>query len=220
VPSLEIDMWQGRGDCAAAGTQVESAPASGSGYSLVEVLVALALLGTTAAIAIPETMQAADAWRTRGAAFFMASRVALTRMQALQRHANVGLRFTAEDTGHAMRPYADGNGNGVRAADIASGIDRPILPPERLDQLFPGARFGFVEGATLIDHTPVAPDADPIRFGTTDMLTFSPLGSGTPGTVYIRGRGRAQYAVVVLGATGRSRVLRFDVAARQWSAVE
>jgi prepilin-type N-terminal cleavage/methylation domain-containing protein len=221
MPSREIEMCHGRGDRdAAAGMQLESAPASGSGYSLVEVLVALVLLGTTAAIAIPETMQAADAWRTRGAAFFMASRVALTRMQALQRQANVGLRFAVEDTGFAMRPYADGNGNGVRGADIAAGIDQPILPAERLDQLFPGAQFGFIEGATLIDGTPVAPGADPIRFGATGMLVFSPLGSSTPGSVYIRGRGRAQYAVVVLGATGRSRVLRFDFAARQWSAVE
>jgi type II secretory pathway pseudopilin PulG len=217
----EMEMCQAKGGGAAVVVaQAEGAHASGAGYSLADLLVALALLGTTAAVAIPETLQAADAWRTRGAAFFMGSRVALTRMQALQRQANVGLRFTVEDTGYAMRPYADGNGNGVRAVDITSGIDQPILPPERLDQLFPGTRFGFIDGATLIDGTPVAPGTDPIRFGVTGMLTFSPLGSSTPGSVYIRGRGRAQYAVVVLGATGRSRVLRFDVAARQWSTIE
>jgi prepilin-type N-terminal cleavage/methylation domain-containing protein len=191
-----------------------------NGYSLPEVLVVIAVVGIVSAVSIPRTMEAVDGSRVRGAAYFVASRIALTRMQAVHRQANVALRFVAEEGGYEMRSYADGNRNGVRTVEIAAGVDPPILSAERLDQLFPGARFGFIEGATLVDGTPVAIDADPIRVGTSNMLAFSPMGTCTPGTVYIRGRGRTQYAVVVLGATGRSRVLRFDVGVGSWRDVQ
>jgi hypothetical protein len=148
----------------------------------------------------------------------MAGRFGLTRTQAVHRNANVGLRFRAEEGHVGMRTYADGNGNGVRSAEIASGVDPLLRDADRLDHLFPGTRFGFIEGATLIDGTPVGLDEDPIRFGPTDMLTFTPAGSATPGTVYLRGKGRVQFAVVVLGATGRTRITRFEPVSRTWGA--
>jgi type II secretory pathway pseudopilin PulG len=210
IDATAAPVWHGR----------RTLVAGHSGYSLPAVMVVLAIVGATAAMAIPETLNAVDAWHARGAAFFVASRVALTRMQAVHRQTNVALQFVADDLGHVMRPFADANGNGVRTAEIAAGVDHPILPPERLDHLFPGARFGFIEGARLIDGAPAGPGSDAIRLGASDLLSFSPMGSCTPGTLYIRGRTQVQYAVVVLGATGRSRVLRFDAAARRWNTVE
>jgi hypothetical protein len=47
-------------------------------------------------------------------------------------------------------------------------------------------------------------------------LSFGPSGGATSGTLYVRGAGAQQYAVRILGATGRSRVLRFDFLARRW----
>jgi prepilin-type N-terminal cleavage/methylation domain-containing protein len=187
------------------------------GYTLPELLVTLMLAATIMAIAVPAVNGSLDAWRTRGAAFFMASRFVLTRVQAVHRHANVGLRFSDEGDGFSMRAYADGNDNGVRSAEIASGVDPPIRDADRLDHLFPGTRFGFIEGATLIDGTDAGPSADPIRFGSTDTVTFSPAGTATSGTVYVRGRGEVQYAVIVLGATGRTRIARFDPVTRRWT---
>src|SRR4029077_20855903 len=118
----------------------------------------------------------------------------------------------------AMRVYADANRNGLRTAEIRSGVDPPLGPADRLDELFPGVTLGFVAGARLIDGTAVAPGDDPVRLGTTNTVVFSPLGTATSGTVYLRGRGEWQYAVVVLGATGRSRVLQYSVRTRTWSA--
>jgi Tfp pilus assembly protein FimT len=190
-----------------------------AGITLSELVVTASLIVTMAAVAIPTMMSGLDHWRVRGAASFMASRFALTRMEAVHHNANVGLRFEVEDSAFRMRPYADGNNNGVRAADIRSGVDAPVLPAARLDQLFPGVQFGFISGATLIDGTSASPGDDPIRFGVTDMCTFSPLGTSTPGTVYLRDRhGTWQFAVVVLGATGRTRILQFDRSSRRWIA--
>ena len=186
------------------------------GYSLLELLVTMALAGCVAAMALPRVDGALDTWRARGAAFFVAARVGLTRVQAVHRGANVALRFEAEDGTFRLRAYADGNDNGVRSTDIAAGFDVPLAEADRIDHLFSGVRFGFVPGARLIDGTPVAPGDDPIRLGSARMVACTPAGTATSGTIYVRGRRASQFAVVVLGASGRTRVTRFDVATGQW----
>jgi Tfp pilus assembly protein FimT len=190
-----------------------------SGHTLVELLIVTALVGVVAAMSLPRIRAGLDGAKTRTAVFYVSSRFALARTLAAQRNANVAFRFEPEDTGFRVRAIVDTNGNGVLSAEIRSGIDVPILPDERLDHLFSGVQYGFVSGAQLIDGTSVSPGDDPIRFGRSDMLTFSPSGTATSGTVYIRSRRAAwQYAVTVLGATGRTRIARFDQASRRWIA--
>jgi hypothetical protein len=46
-------------------------------------------------------------------------------------------------------------------------------------------------------------------------LSTAPNGSATGGTLYIHGRKR-QYAVRVLGATGRVRLFLYEMGARRW----
>ncbi len=48
------------------------------------------------------------------------------------------------------------------------------------------------------------------------MAVFSALGTSTPGSLYIRGRRDAQYAVRLFGQTGKIRVLKFDQKTRLW----
>ena len=57
-----------------------------------------------------------------------------------------------------------------------------------------------------------------MRIGRSRILTFTPIGTATSGTLYLRGRGSIQFAVRVLGATGRTRVLRYDARLRKWVA--
>lgn len=188
------------------------------GVSLIEMLIVLLMIATVLAIAVPQLDRVVQHWRTQGAAFFASSRVALTRVRAVQRNANVGLRFVAAGSAYSMRTYADGNRNGLRTAEIATGIDPAVGAADRLDELFPGVDFGFIPGARLIDGTPAAPGDDPIRLGSSNMLVFSPLGTATSGTLYLRGGTSWQYAVVILGATGRTRVLWYDPSISAWSA--
>ena len=95
--------------------------------------------------------------------------------------------------------FIDGNGNGVLTADIHRGIDRQIDPSVRLSQQFPGVDIGLAPGATV---------DDPLHIGRTTILTFSPLGTATSGTIYVLGGDGTQWGVRVLGVTGRTRVLR------------
>jgi hypothetical protein len=51
------------------------------------------------------------------------------------------------------------------------------------------------------------------------MVSFSALGTSSSGTLYVKSRGGAQYAVRVVGATARVRIFRFDSRARKWQLV-
>jgi hypothetical protein len=56
---------------------------------------------------------------------------------------------------------------------------------------------------------------DGVRIGTAGILSMISDGTATSGTLYIRGR-RRQYAVRVLGVTGRTRVLQYSPGDRSW----
>jgi hypothetical protein len=112
--------------------------------------------------------------------------------------------------------YEDGNGNGVLSRDIQRGTDPEVRRGEQLPDQFPGVDFGAVPGLPAVDPSGTAPGTDPIKLGSSDMVSFSPLGTSTSGSLYVRGRKNAQYAVRIYGETGKTRVLRFDGRNRVW----
>lgn len=178
------------------------------GYTLVELLFAMSLAGVISAIAIPQTLVTLDSMRTAAAARYLASRVMLARALAVQRTAAVALRFDTDSRGFRFAAFQDGNHNGVRSADIDANVDRQIEPPVRLPDQFPGVDFGLtLEGQST----------NPIQLGGTTLLTFTPEGTATSGSLYVRGRKGVQYAVRVLGATGRARVQRYDERQHAWT---
>jgi hypothetical protein len=156
-----------------------------------------------------------DEHRTGAAARYLASRCRLARMEAVRRSAAVALRFQHDGGVVRYATVIDGNHNGVRTVEITRGVDRLLTEYERIDGLFPGVSFGFVNEAVPIGSD--APDGDPLQIGRSEIVTFAPDGGATSGTLYLRGRSSVQFAVRVLGLTGRTRVLRFDVRTRSWS---
>jgi hypothetical protein len=100
----------------------------------------------------------------------------------------------------------DGNANGVRAQEIASGIDREVRTPVRLEDLFPGVAIALPPGA----------EGAALQLGGTDLLSFTPSGTSTSGSIHLLGRDGSQFAVRVLGVTGRVRLLRFDPGTGAW----
>jgi hypothetical protein len=111
--------------------------------------------------------------------------------------------------------YADGNRNGVRSADIDGGIDRPIRTAERVEQQCPGVTFALDDLARSVDGESPA-EASAIQLGRSRMVSFSPFGTSSSGTVYLRGRGHRQFAVRVLGPTGRIRTLEYNFSTASW----
>jgi hypothetical protein len=102
----------------------------------------------------------------------------------------------------------------VRASDIASGLDPEIAQAELIGGLFPGVEFGLHHGVPDVDGCR-ATGRDGLRIGSSRILTLGPDGTATSGTLYVRGR-RGQYAIRILGITGRTRVLRFHPGTMEW----
>jgi hypothetical protein len=57
---------------------------------------------------------------------------------------------------------------------------------------------------------------DPIRIGSSKLLSFTPLGTATSGSIYVRGRDGSQFFIRVLGVTGRVRVQRYVPRTGAW----
>jgi hypothetical protein len=157
-----------------------------------------------------------DDARVAGAARYMSSRLADARMDAIVRAKEVAVRFTAANGGYTYSVYLDGNDNGVLTRDIQRGVDRVLRGPEALADNFRDVVFGTQPGLPPIDAGDTAPGNDPIRLGAGNSVSFSTLGSATPGTIYITGPSRAQFAVRVFGATGKIRAYRFNRRTGKW----
>ena len=177
------------------------------GYTLIEVVFAAGLVAVLAAAAIPQLTAGVERSRTVGAARYLVSRLALARAQAVARSSNVALLFSAADGTFIVGTYVDNNADGVRTRDIAAGIDTPIDVPVRLSNLFPHVALFLNDPAVTS------------TFDSSALMSFSPLGTASSRTLYLRGADRSEYAVRVLGATGRTRVLRLVASSGAWVEV-
>jgi type II secretory pathway pseudopilin PulG len=184
---------------------------------VLELLLAVALIGTLVGIGIPLTTTGLDEVRTAMAARYLAGRIMQARLDALRRSTAVALRFEAAADDYSFAVYADGNSNGVRTTEMADGTDCALSPPDRLGGHFAMVRFGLAAGVPDLDGVRQGFDDDGVRIGSARILTLSPDGTATSGTLYIRGR-RGQYAVRVLGATARTRVFQYHMGAGTWIA--
>jgi hypothetical protein len=172
------------------------------------LLFVVAVIGVLAAMAIPQFLVGVDRSRAVAAARYVTQQCGAARVQAIVRSATVALRFRPHEDDYLMQMFIDRNHNGVRTADIDANIDLPLGMPELLGSNFPGVRIGIVPGLPIGN--------DPVRLGASGLLSFTPVGTATSGSVYIAGKDGTQFAVRVLGVTARTRLERFDPRKRAW----
>jgi len=179
------------------------------GFSVLEALVAVGLLLLLLALVAPSLRAASSDAHLVGAAEIFTGEFRKARSMAVRLGVQTALRFEQEEDGMYLSTYVDGNHNGVLAGDIRRGIDRRVSGPTRLAAFTSGVRVA------INPDVPAPPPErgtldprDPIRFGRGDMVSFSPLGTATPGTLYLAVAG-AQAAVRVNGETARVRCLLY-----------
>jgi len=170
------------------------------------------VIATLSGMAMPPALRFLDDYRAAAAARYVASRLQAARMEAVRRSTNVAVRFT--DTGE-FATFVDGNGNGVLSIDIRDGVDPRIGAVERIDTNFSGIQFGTLGGLPPVDSGGTPPGADPIHLGAGSLASFTPAGTSSSGSIYLRG-GTCQLVVRIYGDTGRTRILRFEARVRQW----
>ncbi len=125
----------------------------------------------------------------------------LARAQAVARGAVVALRFTGTPEAAVLTVAVDGNRNGVRAVDLTAGIDTAEAMRTELGSAFHGVRIEPVTDEGV-------------------LFSFTPIGTSSSGTFVVTGRDGSRFAVRVLGATGRARVLRYLPRSDAWTDVE
>ena len=180
---------------------------SAHGYTVLDVVFAAAVLTVLMAVSIPQTLTVVNRSRGLAAARYLAARIALARAQAVGRSTTIALRFLEVADGIRISTIQDGNRNGVRSRDIELLVDRPIDEPVALSDLFPGVEIGF---------TPQVQGENAVQLGGTNLLSFTPHGTATSGSLYLRGPDGTQWVVRVLGVTARSRILRYVPSTREW----
>ncbi len=186
---------------------------AGGGFSLTEAALVLALLGMMLAVSTPALFAALSRARVAAAARELEQEMARLRAVAVATRRTQALRLAWSGGGYSFAFYADGDGDGIRADDIAAGRDPLTGGPRDLPSRYEGVDFGLLDAA--IPEVPpgggaLAPHADPVRFGRSDTVSFTPRGTATPGTIYVSDGRSAVVAVVVFGGTGRIRMLAFD----------
>jgi len=192
---------------------------SRQGFTLTELVVTLSLFSLALTLGVPLLWRSSAKLRLDLAAAELTSVLRKARTAAVARGANVAVKFRPQPEGRATYTlYQDMDGDGVRNRDIDRGIDLPLGPPQTLEHLGRGIRFGFPDQPDLIDPSGerIRHRGDPIRFNRSDLASFGPLGTATPGSLYLTDA-RGDFLVVrVLGRTGKVRTLTWDPPSRSW----
>jgi Tfp pilus assembly protein FimT len=168
----------------------------------------LGLAAVVSAAAVPQTLVTIERSRARAAARYLSSRMAVARAQAVAQGAIVALRFDTTAAGITFTSFIDGNRNGVLTHDIASGVDRQTAAPARLGDL-----FAHVAIALAVPGS----GTNPVQLsGGSMLLSFTPVGTATGGSVYVRGSDGSQFAIRILGPTARTRLQEYDENRHVW----
>ena len=189
------------------------------GLTLIELLIVLAILGMIVSVGVPQFLTFQRRNAVRNAAAELRAIFNNTRMRAIARGRNSGVKFIKNADGTwAYALYDDGDGDGVRNDDITSGVDRCIQQPRRVLQSLERRAFVGLPPYKLVDPDgdPLPPTKSPVNFNNSTICSFSPIGESTPGTIYVTDSIEDVYAIRVYGTSGRVRVLRWKGAKAKW----
>lgn len=191
-----------------------------NGFSLAEIIVVLSILALFAAVGVPPLLDLSSDLRLHLAAQELGGTLRLARSEAARNGMNVAVKFRPVPSGGATYTlYRDGDGDGVLNRDIDTGVDPAFSRPRPLQYLGRQMRFGFPPGRKVRD--PGSPRQwlsvqDPIRFNSSDLASFGPLGTSTPGSVYLTDGKRRLMAVRLTSRTGKPRILVYDFEEEVW----
>ncbi len=190
------------------------------GTSLAELSAVLVILAALFLVSIPALSEILAEESLGTAAREVAAILHAARARAVFQGAEVGVKWVANAGDLVLSVYQDGNGNGVTTADIKKGLDKLVAGPYWLGSRYQGVNFSFVPGMDGADPggAPLGDLTDPVRFGRSNICSFSPLGHSSPGTVYLSNRKQRQAAVRVTPSNAKIQIWTWHGKKLKWIA--
>lgn len=171
---------------------------SNDGFSIVEMVVAIAIISIIAGIAVPYTMGWRTAQKVNAAAIAVATELNEAKMLAISRNANTIVAF--DPSTKTIKTYLDVNADGIDISDLIRSMS---LSEVAGDIIFGYNQGAGIEGATISQAVKMGNTSNPIR------VTFVPNGQAINiGAIYListgdlGGRNDRQRAVAI-SKTGR-----------------
>jgi prepilin-type N-terminal cleavage/methylation domain-containing protein len=164
-----------------------------SGFTLVDLMVVIAVIGILLAIAVPNFLSWQPNMRLRSAARDIFSVMSRAKIEAIKRHANVTIRFNAQgDVNYPPNTFImflDNVGAGGTANDEIQNGTEPILLA--LTALPANVQYGTADLNGDGDFTDPGEvnDVDGVTFGNDHVLVFNsrgiPINTFLPSALYM-----------------------------------
>jgi type IV fimbrial biogenesis protein FimU len=140
------------------------------GFSLVELLVVVAVMMALSAIAVPSFMQSIRIYRLNFAATSLQNMVEVTRFSAIRRNTQISLRQTTSN-GRTLF-YVDLNGTGAY-----TNTDPTYILPADMQLAPTGAPAA---STTNLANAQALSSSGCIGFDSSGVVNYATCGSGTP----------------------------------------
>lgn len=172
-----------------------------SGFTLVEIIVVLAIVGILMSIGIPQLLLTLPNIRLRAAVRDLYSQMQFTKMSAIKQNRDWVIVFSQANNQCLVCSHKGADGS------WAQSTDNTIVATLDLAAYGSGIGFGHGPATASVPGGPLP--ADDISY-SNNVLTFNPRGTSTSGYVYLDNRDRlSAYAVGTL-ASGAVKILNWS----------
>lgn len=177
------------------------------GISLLEVMVSFLVVSLLVAVSLGAFSRIRERNYADSILRKMEALVAETRALSIIKKTNIGILFESIDGKIFVEIYEDMDWDGVNRKDIEKGIDKMISKKILLNM--DNSKIEIPKSVKLDPSNKPITSMDAVKFGKGDILTFSPKGEATPGTLFIsEDRRDICWAIRVAGLDGRIRVFK------------